>query len=177
MDTFKGMLLLFSLLSIINLAHASSQENCGLSQAKLWLDTSLAAGQLARCTLLKRLRNIAFSWKLSNYQQNLTNIRWSYSHFPLFRCPSAYTGEYCQYQNPCNTGGQKCQNGGTCSVIMDPNRGPTFKCTCPIGYTASFCEIADTDNPCTNSPCRNGGTCSLQSRSNYTCTCPVGWKG
>ena len=24
---------------------------------------------------------------------------------------------------------------------------------------------------------RNGGTCSLQSLSNYTCTCPVGWKG
>ena len=72
---------------------------------------------------------------------------------------------------------QKCQNGGTCSVIMDPRVGPTFKCTCPIGYQASFCEIAVSNNPCTNSPCQNGGTCSLQSLSNYTCTCPLGWTG
>lgn len=92
-------------------------------------------------------------------------------------CPSAFTGEYCQYQNPCNTGGQKCQNGGTCSVVMSPTRGPAFKCTCPIGYQASFCEIAVSNNPCTESPCQNGGTCSLQSLSNYTCTCPLGWKG
>ena len=104
----------------------------------------------------------------------------TYAFIPIFSpfsCPSAFTGEYCQYKNPCNTGGQKCQNGGTCSVIMDPTRGPTFKCTCPIGYQASFCEIAVSNNPCTNSPCQNGGTCSLQSLSNYTCTCPLGWTG
>jgi Notch-like protein len=86
-------------------------------------------------------------------------------------------GEYCQYKNPCTSGGQKCQNGGTCSVIMSSTRGPTFQCVCPIGYTASFCEIAVAANACNDNPCKNGATCSLTSLTNYTCTCPLGWKG
>ena len=92
-------------------------------------------------------------------------------------CPHDFVGEYCQYKNPCYTGGLKCQNGGTCNVIMSANRGPTFQCSCPIGYTASFCELSVSNNPCNDSPCSNGGTCTLQSLSNYTCTCPLGWKG
>ena len=32
-------------------------------------------------------------------------------------------------------------------------------------------------NVCDNSPCRNGATCHLSSLNNYTCTCPLGWKG
>jgi hypothetical protein len=56
-------------------------------------------------------------------------------------------------------------------------RGPTFQCSCPIGYTASFCEISMSNNPCNDNPCSNGATCTLQSLSNYTCSCPLGWKG
>ena len=96
-----------------------------------------------------------------------------------FRCPTEYVGEYCEYSNPCQTGGQKCQNGGTC-VVRDTGNGnkPTFQCVCPIGYSHSFCEVAVSDNACLNSPCNNGGTCTLVSNiSNYTCSCPVGWKG
>ena len=52
-----------------------------------------------------------------------------------------------------------------------------LQCSCPIGYTASFCEISVSNNPCNDNPCSNGGTCTLQSLSNYTCTCPLGWKG
>jgi hypothetical protein len=52
-----------------------------------------------------------------------------------------------------------------------------LQCSCPIGYTASFCEVSVSNNPCNDSPCSNGGTCSLQSLSNYICTCPLGWKG
>ena len=97
----------------------------------------------------------------------------------VFRCPTEYVGEYCEYSNPCQTGGQKCQNGGTC-VVRDTGNGnkPTFQCVCPIGYSHSFCEVAVSDNACLNSPCNNGGTCTLVSNiSNYTCSCPVGWKG
>ena len=92
-------------------------------------------------------------------------------------CTDDFTGEYCQYKNPCTSGGQKCQNGGTCNVLMSATRGPTFQCSCPVGYTASFCEVAVPENPCNLSPCSNGGTCTLQSLSQYTCTCPLGWKG
>ena len=45
-----------------------------------------------------------------------------------------------------------------------------------MGYTASLCEVP-VDNVCDSNPCRNGGSCHLSSLSNYTCTCPVGWKG
>ena len=99
-------------------------------------------------------------------------------HLPFyFSCPANYVGEYCQYKNPCTSGGQKCQNGGTCNVVMSRTRGPTFQCSCPIGYTASFCEIAVPSNACRDSPCQNGATCTLISLSEYKCTCPLGWKG
>ncbi len=94
-----------------------------------------------------------------------------------FSCPSDYVGEYCQYQNPCTSGGGKCQNGGTCSVVMSATRAPTFQCNCPIGYTESFCEVAIPSNACNENPCKNGATCSLKSISEYICACPVGWKG
>ena len=45
----------------------------------------------------------------------------------FFSCPANYVGEYCQYKNPCTSGGQKCQNGGTCNVVMWRTRGPTFQ--------------------------------------------------
>jgi hypothetical protein len=48
-----------------------------------------------------------------------------------FRCSAEYVGEYCQYKNPCNNGEQKCQNGGTCSVILSATQAPTFK-VCPL---------------------------------------------
>ena len=62
-------------------------------------------------------------------------------HFFYFSCPENYLGDYCQHENPCYAGGRKCQNGGTCRVLESHDRVPTFKCECPIGYTASFCEI------------------------------------
>ena len=61
--------------------------------------------------------------------------------FSFSSCPENYLGDYCQYENPCFAGGRKCQNGGSCRVLESPDRVPTFKCECPIGYTASFCEI------------------------------------
>ncbi|XP_023340422.1 neurogenic locus Notch protein-like [Eurytemora carolleeae] len=91
-------------------------------------------------------------------------------------CSPDYVGEYCQYKNPCNTGEQKCLNGGTCNVLFSNNQPPTFQCTCPVGFTASLCEVP-VENVCDSSPCRNGGSCHLSSLSRYTCTCPLGWKG
>ena len=57
------------------------------------------------------------------------------------RCPAEYTGELCQYRNPCHGGEQICQNGGTCVVIQQPGRAPSFQCTCPLGFTNSLCEV------------------------------------
>ncbi|KAK6641634.1 hypothetical protein RUM44_013349 [Polyplax serrata] len=96
---------------------------------------------------------------------------------PGSRCTSKYVGEYCQHLNPCHTGpGPRCQNGGVCKVKTSPNVLPTFSCECPIGFSASLCEISE-DNACDSDPCMNGGTCSLRSLDSYNCTCAPGFTG
>jgi Notch-like protein len=94
-----------------------------------------------------------------------------------FSCTAMHVGEYCQYMNPCHTGpGPRCQNGGSCNVRSSPTASPTFWCTCPIGYSASLCEIP-VANSCDSDPCLNGGTCTLRSLDSYSCTCAPGYTG
>ena len=93
------------------------------------------------------------------------------------RCPSTHVGTYCQYENPCLTGrGQRCQNGGTCKVELTYSSSPQFSCKCPIGYSASLCEIP-VANACDSEPCQNGGTCSLERLDLYHCNCPTRFRG
>lgn len=94
----------------------------------------------------------------------------------IFSCTTKYVGEYCQHRNPCLTG-PRCQNGGSCHVRESPGGGtPSFVCSCPVGYTASLCEIR-IDNACDSSPCFNNGTCVLKSLHEYTCSCAYGYAG
>ncbi|KAL2749029.1 Neurogenic locus Notch protein [Vespula maculifrons] len=91
-------------------------------------------------------------------------------------CTSKYVGEYCQHLNPCHTG-PRCQNGGSCRVREIIGGGtPSFTCSCPVGFTASLCEIP-IDNACDSSPCLNGATCNLKSLYEYVCTCATGYTG
>lgn len=99
---------------------------------------------------------------------------------PLLRqlnsCTTRYTGEFCESPNPCHTSsGPRCQNGGTCTVSFT-NGTPSFKCHCPIGFTASLCEIPES-NACDSSPCQNGGQCNLKSLHDYVCSCAQGYTG
>lgn len=104
-------------------------------------------------------------------QTNNVNL-WS----SLSSCSSRYVGEFCEYLNPCHTGpGPRCQNGGSCTVSFKDGT-PVFQCSCPIGFTASLCEIP-VKNACDAVPCQNGGTCALQSLDKYTCTCSQGYTG
>lgn len=89
-----------------------------------------------------------------------------------------YVGEYCQHLNPCHTGpGPRCQNGGSCRVRESYGGGtPTFMCSCPVGFTASLCEIPEA-NACDSSPCKNSATCTLKSLLEYACICATGYTG
>ncbi|KAK9747253.1 EGF-like domain [Popillia japonica] len=90
-------------------------------------------------------------------------------------CSSKYVGEYCQHSNPCHTGA-RCQNGGSCQVRVSPGTSPSFTCVCPLGFSASLCEIRIA-NSCDSRPCLNGGTCSLKSLESYQCSCTSGYTG
>lgn len=92
-------------------------------------------------------------------------------------CTAKYVGEYCQHLNPCYTGpGPRCQNGGSCRVQQAPDSSPHFVCDCPVGYSASLCEIREA-NDCDSAPCNNGGTCVLKSLRDYQCVCAPGFTG
>nr|CAD7204368.1 unnamed protein product [Timema douglasi] len=119
--------------------------------------------------------NIAFSCLLGPNQMRETTNIWFLTS--CFSCTAMYVGEYCQHLNPCHTGpGPRCQNGGSCHVRASTTSSPSFWCTCPIGYSASLCEIP-VANSCDSDPCLNGGTCALISLDKYTCTCSPGYTG
>lgn len=85
-------------------------------------------------------------------------------------------GEYCQHLNPCHKG-PRCQNGGSCRVREGIDGGtPSFVCSCPVGFSASLCEIP-LENACDSLPCFNGATCVLKSLWDYSCTCASGYTG
>lgn len=88
-----------------------------------------------------------------------------------------YVGEYCQYSNPCKAGNEpRCQHGGKCEVVITQQSNVKFKCKCPLGYSASLCEIPE-PNSCDDRPCVNGGTCVLKSLKEYSCICAPGYTG
>ena len=59
---------------------------------------------------------------------------------------------------------------------MSSNAVPSFSCTCPLGFSASLCEIP-VPNVCDSAPCQHGGMCILRTLDNYTCSCQNGFRG
>ncbi|XP_048224896.1 lactadherin-like [Perognathus longimembris pacificus] len=73
----------------------------------------------------------------------------------------------------------RCMNGGTC--LKD--RGDSFHCICPEGFTGRLCNETD-KGPCSPNPCHHDGQCQVakdQLRGDvfisYFCQCPRGYTG
>lgn len=52
----------------------------------------------------------------------------------------------------------------------------SFHCKCPVGFSASLCEISE-ETACSSFPCRNNGQCILKTLKEYECKCPEGFSG
>uniref|UniRef100_A0A3B3B9K3 Uncharacterized protein n=1 Tax=Oryzias melastigma TaxID=30732 RepID=A0A3B3B9K3_ORYME len=90
--------------------------------------------------------------------------------------------------DPCIT--NPCQNKATCSkniyisqevavlesmaVIFVSPQKEIFNCTCPSGFSGSFCE--DDIDECEVNPCKNNGTCE-NTAGGFICHCPAGFSG
>lgn len=91
----------------------------------------------------------------------------------IYRCPSDFVGNRCQYPSPCSP--SPCRNGGECRAVSHGNTFD-FRCVCRLGFTDRLC-LTPTNHACMSSPCRNGGTCDLTTLTAYRCRCPPGWSG
>ena len=62
----------------------------------------------------------------------------------------------------------QCRNGATC--VPDLNM-----CSCPEGYSGSYCENPDERFECEE--CQNGATCTVSDNGRVGCICPPGYYG
>ena len=89
------------------------------------------------------------------------NIKWKDSLISLLK--SMLTSDPCK-----NT---PCKNNGKCS-----SKNGQFECKCTSQYSGSRCEREK--NPCNFALCLNGGSCVPSADfTNFTCSCPKGFKG
>ncbi|CAF3197195.1 unnamed protein product [Rotaria sp. Silwood2] len=88
---------------------------------------------------------------------------------PVCTCPGNKVGTFCQYENSCTLSSSSyCFNGGTCvSSNTDP---PIALCLCREGFTGSYCNMTQQNNPCASNPCQTHGYCALSiSNTTYSC--------
>ena len=85
-----------------------------------------------------------------------------------------------------------CENDGVCTstvrmsleletvesaslIFTAPVLRHEFSCSCKRGFSGRKCELRQ--DPCTPTPCRNGGSCSRSQDSDFRCSCPPGFQG
>uniref|UniRef100_A0A182Y0Z6 Cubilin n=1 Tax=Anopheles stephensi TaxID=30069 RepID=A0A182Y0Z6_ANOST len=88
-------------------------------------------------------------------------------------CPAGYTGD----GRTCLAQGNRCTQGLCHPMARCVDYGSAVpNCICLPGYTGSGFGpngcYRSSMNPCSSSPCRNGGTCVKIDAQNYSCTCP-----
>ncbi|XP_069489759.1 cadherin EGF LAG seven-pass G-type receptor 2 isoform X2 [Ambystoma mexicanum] len=84
------------------------------------------------------------------------------------RCPSGFTGDYCEtevdlcYSSP-------CRNNGHCL-----SREGGYTCECLDDFTGDHCELNARSGRCTPGVCKNGGSCVNLLVGGFRCDCLSG---
>ncbi|RZF34933.1 hypothetical protein LSTR_LSTR011427 [Laodelphax striatellus] len=89
-------------------------------------------------------------------------------------CAARYSGNNCEIDNgsPCLK--NPCKNNGICQETPIGD----YYCQCRSGFTGQYCDTEITARLCDNSPCKHGGTCTVNPLSGqYECQCPPGYTG
>eukprot|EP01052_Picozoa_sp_SAG31_P031244 SAG31_NODE_3290_length_4457_cov_5.521570_3_plen_573_part_00 len=95
------------------------------------------------------------------------------------QCTDEFRGDNCAQVQPCLPSSNMCHHGSTC--VDD---GADGFCECPAGYLGQYCDLRDMCHPVhhdleegENSPCLNGGECTVLSSVEYECHCASGFVG
>nr|XP_058950806.1 neurogenic locus notch homolog protein 2-like isoform X2 [Pocillopora verrucosa] len=96
------------------------------------------------------------------------------------KCTDDFEGDTCEKRLPCPPGKKTDDSQGRCCVFPFEYGGVTYQ-SCTNGW-CSFDEVyvgnwANCVNPCTKSPCQNGGDCTVTGDDSYSCKCADGYYG
>ncbi|KAK2169237.1 hypothetical protein NP493_1199g01024 [Ridgeia piscesae] len=87
------------------------------------------------------------------------------------KCPSGYSGRWCEVAVYTSCLSRPCQNGAACSD------GPfSYTCRCGAGFTGTNCGTS-ASLACASSPCSTSATCDLTSTGGFVCRCAQGHAG
>ncbi|RMX58936.1 hypothetical protein pdam_00022917, partial [Pocillopora damicornis] len=86
---------------------------------------------------------------------------------------------------PCPPGKKTDDPQGRCCVFPFEYGGKTYQSCTKVAHHRLWCSFdevykgqwANCVNPCTNSPCQNGGVCTVTGDDSYSCKCADGYYG
>nr|XP_057933071.1 cadherin EGF LAG seven-pass G-type receptor 1 isoform X1 [Doryrhamphus excisus] len=84
------------------------------------------------------------------------------------RCPTGFTGDYCETEiDLCYSG--PCKNNGRCR-----SREGGYTCECLEDFTGEHCEVNASSDRCVPGVCKNGGECVNRLAGGFVCQCQPG---